>query len=181
MTCDITWMVASSQLVSLPLCQILSVFWIAMRTPCEHYSGVAHASQLLALGSWRTQPLHGSGVVHRRQKKGPRPWPQPPRSGSFVTPVGDGGVQNLNLKSKAPDWSVRPTCLVENSLGRGARVWGFGFFDCGWSLRLGCKDPSSLRMTIRGWWRRGRVLSAAVGVAARRRVPHRGLWPGLRG
>src|SRR6266567_7131666 len=27
-------MVASSQLMSLPLCQIFSVFWIAMRTPC---------------------------------------------------------------------------------------------------------------------------------------------------
>src|ERR1700683_1460489 len=33
MTCDMTWMFASSQLMSLPLCQILSVFSIAMRTP----------------------------------------------------------------------------------------------------------------------------------------------------
>src|SRR5208282_4127061 len=44
MTCDITWMVASSQLMSLPLCQILSVFWIAIETPwwvqrlLQHYS-----------------------------------------------------------------------------------------------------------------------------------------------
>src|SRR5579885_1847178 len=77
-----TWRVASSQLMSLPLCQILSVLLMAIRTPWSfHYIGVSGCvggGGLLVLACW-----NGAGMVRgfraRVEFGGETPPGQPPR------------------------------------------------------------------------------------------------------
>src|SRR5580704_6719831 len=78
-------MVASSQLISFPLCQILSVFWMAIETPSGDYiSIIADGEKLSALSCQIHGPCRDGRPrpSMRPSSIGPQPLARPPRPGA---------------------------------------------------------------------------------------------------